>query len=221
MDDALKKDQASNRDKKPAIKRLILLPKIDATLRRIASHDHFITNEGLDRLYNWLIAMPDDTYPNPKIVLCILQQLDRLELKSEDLEQSAHIEDALKLYSAGIEGSSGYGESADLARTIMNKWNRTKLAKPGGYDEKTDFDQGWQALKRQLDDAKEKAGANSRLTKRQRLGDDGAEEQKQMSNAALMSENERSKHANFAQRSEMNSGLQEAEEAGSGKSKNE
>ena len=155
MDDALTKDRASNQDKKPAIKRLMLLSKIDITLRRYAAHEHFINNQGLTYLYNWLVAMPDGTYPNTKIVLCILQQLDRLELKREDLEQSDDIEQALNAYSQGIEGTSGYNECADLARTILNKWNRTKFNIPTRYDEAGEFDQGWQNLKSQLDAVKD------------------------------------------------------------------
>ena len=219
MEDALTKDRASNLEKRPAIKRLMLLSKIDATLRRESVHEIFINQSGLIQLYNWLVAMPDGTHPNTKIVLCILQQLDRLELKREDVAELDDLENALNMYSAGIEGSSGYNECAELARAIKNKWNRIKYNITTRYDEAGEFDQGWQTLKRQLDDVKDKADA-----KRQRLDSDGEEESKRVPNApetlgAFMSENERSKHTNFVNRPDPDAGVDaEASVRGGGRS---
>ena len=46
-------------------------------------------------LYNWLCEMPDGTYPNQKIVMTILQQIDRIEYSKEDMDQTIEVENAL------------------------------------------------------------------------------------------------------------------------------
>ena len=51
---------------------------------------------------------------------------------------------------------SGYSEAAALARTVLNKWNRKKHNIATRYDEEGNFDQGWEDLKRQLDDERDK-----------------------------------------------------------------
>ena len=172
MHDAYKADRKANEEKRPAIRRLVLLNKIDTALRRYTAHEYFLNNEnGLKVLYAWLCAMPDGTYPNTKIVQCVLEQLDRLDLKKEDLNNvDGHdLENALDLYT-NVSGvlSSGYNECADLARAILNKWNRTKYNITTRYDSNGDFDAGWQQLKRQLDEAKEP------VAKRQRLEEPGS-----------------------------------------------
>ena len=64
----------------------MLLGKIDQVLRRDATHEPFISGDGLDAIYDWLVAMPDGTYPNKKIVMTLLQQLERFRLARDDLE---------------------------------------------------------------------------------------------------------------------------------------
>ena len=71
MDDALTKDHTANREKRPAFLRLQLLSKIDTVLRREIAHDSFIS-KGINTLHNWLVQMPDETYPNKKIVMTVL-----------------------------------------------------------------------------------------------------------------------------------------------------
>lgn len=42
MDEAFNADREANKEKKPAFKRLLLLPKIDKTLRKIMIHEEFL-----------------------------------------------------------------------------------------------------------------------------------------------------------------------------------
>lgn len=64
MDEAFNADREANKEKKPAFKRLSLLEKIDKTLRKIMIHEEFLHMQGCLHLYNWLLQMPDGTYPN-------------------------------------------------------------------------------------------------------------------------------------------------------------
>ena len=64
----------------------MLLGKIDQVLRRDATHEPFVNNNGLFAIYDWLVPMPDGTYPNKKIVMTLLQQLERFRLARDDLE---------------------------------------------------------------------------------------------------------------------------------------
>ena len=68
----MEKDRESNIAKRPAVRRLMLLDKLDAMLRRVAVHENFVTDEGLTHLFNWLVEMPDGTYPNQRIVTCVM-----------------------------------------------------------------------------------------------------------------------------------------------------
>ena len=72
MNEAFTSDRESNEQKKPAFKRLFMLSKIDNLLRKQGYHDEFLHQEGLQHLYNWLMPMPDETFPNVKIILTIL-----------------------------------------------------------------------------------------------------------------------------------------------------
>jgi hypothetical protein len=205
MDDAFNTDRKANEEKRPAIRRLLLLDKIDTALRRHTAHEYFVNMSGLDRLYNWLVAMPDGTYPNTKIVQCVLEQLDRLDLKQEDLGNRNDLENALDLYT-NVSGvlSSGYKECADLARAILNKWNRTKYGITTRYDEAGDFDIGWQQLKRQLDDAKEP------VAKRQRVDEPGSAKQRSNAPHTLGGFMKDEPLTNFVNRPDPHSGLDES-----------
>lgn len=111
-------DRESNEKMLPGFKRFNLLKDIDFLLRRgQCVHETFVNNNGLQTFYNWLVEMPDGTYPNQKIVYTILQQLERMDIEKEILidAESKDIENALQMYSSGVAGS-GYQECAGLAK---------------------------------------------------------------------------------------------------------
>ena len=51
--------------------------------------------------------MPDDTYPNPKIIYCILGCIDRLPITKDELEGN-DLEKAINMYKENAAGP-GYG----------------------------------------------------------------------------------------------------------------
>lgn len=84
MEETLVEDRDANNAKKPAFKRFKLLNKIDNTLRKLSAQEEFLQKEGCRYLYNWLVKMPDQTFPNQKIVFTILQCIDRLPIGQYD-----------------------------------------------------------------------------------------------------------------------------------------
>jgi hypothetical protein len=81
MEDALLQDRESNQNKKPAFRRLLLLGRIEGQLRKTNQwQEEFLHKDGCQRLSDWLKPMPDDTYPNSKIINCIMGCIDRLPI---------------------------------------------------------------------------------------------------------------------------------------------
>ena len=124
MEDALLKDIESNKNKKPAFLRLKLLDKIDTTLRKLNLQEDYLEKDGCQRLSDWLKPMPDNTYPNQKIILSIMGCIDRLPISQDQLKDT-DLENSLEVYRNGQAGP-GYIECQRLAKSIMDKWYREK-----------------------------------------------------------------------------------------------
>ena len=69
--------------------------------------------------------MPDDSFPNPKIVLTILNCLDFIDINEEDEEQLGKLESSLKVYKDQCK-SSAYDECNALVNKILDKWYSKK-----------------------------------------------------------------------------------------------
>lgn len=104
--------------------------------------------------------MPDNTYPNPKIVMCIMGCVDRLRI-TKDLSSESDLEQTLGHYKDGCLGN-GYNPCQQLAKNILNKWYRKTLDIATTYDAEGRFDEGWRDLQRVLDKERTKAKASKR-----------------------------------------------------------
>ena len=100
--------------------------------------------------------MPDGTHPNTRIVLTVLQQIDRFQVNKEDMESVTDVENAMSMLSSGMAGS-GYQESATLAKKIMDKWARVRHNIRTTYDDSGKFDRGWESLRAKLHVERSKA----------------------------------------------------------------
>lgn len=175
MSKTLEDDRNANINKKPAFKRFKLLSKIDNTLRKINVQDEFLHKDGCKHLYNWLVKMPDETFPNQKIVHVILQCIDRLPIGTEYPQDCDDLEQALEVYKAGA--GPGYHECQDLAGNILNKWYREKNDIKTSYDKEGLYDDGWKKLQKQLNkerkpelrDEDSDDDVNSQIIKKQKL----------------------------------------------------
>lgn len=95
--------------------------------------------------------MPDESFPNHKIVNTILQCVDRLKIDDDTLSET-DLENSLSLYSNQNDKlSNAYNECRTLAKSILNKWYRARYNIKTSYDANGDFDLGWKKLQKQLD----------------------------------------------------------------------
>ena len=86
-----------------------MLDKIDSFLRKQNIHEDFLEKDGCQRLADWLHPLPDGTYPNQKIVMCILRCIDRLPITPDFLRES-DLENSLSLYRTPRSLGSGYND---------------------------------------------------------------------------------------------------------------
>jgi len=154
MEDALLQDITSNKNKRPAFRRLQLLSRIENTIMKTAQwQEYFLLQDGAQRLADWLKPLPDETFPNKKIVLCIMGCIDRLPISEGELdgaERVSDIERTLEVYKNGYAGA-GYNDCQTLAKSILNKWYRKRFNIQTTYDSEGRFDKGWRSLQMQLD----------------------------------------------------------------------
>jgi len=68
MKEAVAQDNEANINRKPALRKLLLLDEITKELRRIPIQENFIERGGCVALADWLYPLPDGTYPNVKVV---------------------------------------------------------------------------------------------------------------------------------------------------------
>lgn len=151
MEDALLKDRESNQNKKPAFLRFKLLARIENTLRKTNQwQEEFLHHDGCQRLSDWLKVMPDKTYPNQKIVMCIMNCIERMNIDTEIVKES-DLERNLEDYKKGYALEPGYSKCQELAKNILNQWYRARNGIQTRYDQDGRFDEGWRNLQRQLD----------------------------------------------------------------------
>jgi len=98
----------------------------------------------------WLMPLPDNSFPNAKIVICILQCLDRLPITRDNLEECPDLEQYVEIYRRGDPGLS-HKDSQALSKNILNKWYREKDGIQTTYDKEGAYDRGWRRLQKQLD----------------------------------------------------------------------
>lgn len=92
MTDALEEDIKSNKQRKTAFKRLLLIGRIESTLIKQDMQEPFLNKKGCQIMSTWLMPLPDNTFPNAKIVSCILHCLDRLPITRDNLEECPDLE---------------------------------------------------------------------------------------------------------------------------------
>lgn len=90
--------------------------------------------------------MPDDTYPNAKIIMTIMDCIERLPI-DQQLVAESDLERILEVYKRGIT-DPGYAQCQQLAKNILNKWYRNKYGIETTYDAEGRFDAGWKTLQR-------------------------------------------------------------------------
>lgn len=160
--------------------------------------------------------MPDQTYPNSKIVLCIMGCVDRLTITRDYLAES-DLEQTLEHYKDGYPGK-GYAQCQQLAKSILNKWYRKKLDIATTYDPEGRFDEGWRDLQRTLD--KERSKVKRRDDDSEDEAPEGGDKKKGNENInSFLDSNQRQRQMNFTKRPVKSSNLNDDDDDMTGRGK--
>jgi transcription factor SPN1 len=81
MAEAIDQDRESNRQGKPAIRRLMMANEVYQTLRKSTLQEEF-AESGCEVLAEWLDMMPDGTFPSYNLVKGVLECIDSLTIES-------------------------------------------------------------------------------------------------------------------------------------------
>jgi|TARA_B110001450_G_C17515436_1_gene438251 hypothetical protein len=98
--------------------------------------------------------MPDQTFPNQKIVLTILKCIQNFNIVDDDLKESDLVT-TLQIYKNG-EAGTGYKECQTLVQSLLNNWFRSKNNIQTIYDKEGGFDDGYRILYKQVEKQKRK-----------------------------------------------------------------
>uniref|UniRef100_A0A4W3I8K2 Interacts with SUPT6H, CTD assembly factor 1 n=1 Tax=Callorhinchus milii TaxID=7868 RepID=A0A4W3I8K2_CALMI len=130
MNEAAVEDQQLNGKKKPALKKLTLLPTVVMHLKKQDLKDTFIDSGVMSAIKEWLTPLPDKSLPHLKIreeLLKILQELP--SVSQETLKHSGIGRCVMYLYKHPKESRG----NKELAGKLINEWSRPIFGLTSNY----------------------------------------------------------------------------------------
>ncbi|XP_072247962.1 protein IWS1 homolog [Leuresthes tenuis] len=130
MNEAAEEDRALNSAKKPALKKLTLLPQVVMHLKKQDLKDTFIDSGVMSAIKEWISPLPDKSLPALRIreeLLRILQELP--SVSQETLKHSGIGRAVMFLYKHPKESRS----NKDLALKLINEWSRPIFGLTSNY----------------------------------------------------------------------------------------
>ncbi|XP_069752640.1 protein IWS1 homolog [Narcine bancroftii] len=130
MNEAAEEDRQLNGQKKPALKKLTLLPTVVMHLKKQDLKDTFIDSGVMSAIKEWLTPLPDKSLPHLKIreeLLKILQELP--SVSQETLKHSGIGRCVMYLYKHPKENRS----NKELAGKLINEWSRPIFGLTSNY----------------------------------------------------------------------------------------
>ncbi|XP_049581157.1 protein IWS1 homolog isoform X2 [Syngnathus scovelli] len=130
MNEAAEEDRTLNSAKKPALKKLTLLPQVVMHLKKQDLKDTFIDSGVMSAIKEWISPLPDKSLPALRIreeLLKILQELP--SVSQETLKHSGIGRAVMFLYKHPKESRS----NKDLALKLINEWSRPIFGLTSNY----------------------------------------------------------------------------------------
>ncbi|XP_056612677.1 protein IWS1 homolog [Triplophysa dalaica] len=130
MTEAAEEDRTLNSQKKPALKKLMLLPTVVMHLKKQDLKDTFIDSGVMIAIKEWISPLPDRSLPALKIraeLLRILQELP--SVSQETLKLSGIGRSVMFLYKHPKESRA----NKDLALKLINEWSRPIFGLTSNY----------------------------------------------------------------------------------------
>ncbi|XP_073688819.1 protein IWS1 homolog [Garra rufa] len=130
MTEAAEEDRTLNSQKKPALKKLMLLPTVVMHLKKQDLKETFIDSGVMTAIKEWISPLPDKSLPALKIreeLLKILQELP--SVSQETLKLSGIGRSVMYLYKHPKESRP----NKDLALKLINEWSRPIFGLSSNY----------------------------------------------------------------------------------------
>lgn len=130
MNEAAEEDRTLNSSKKPALKKLTLLPTVVMHLKKQDLKETFIDSGVMSAIKEWLSPLPDRSLPALKIreeLLKILQELP--SVSQETLKHSGIGRAVMYLYKHPKESRP----NKDIAGKLINEWSRPIFGLTSNY----------------------------------------------------------------------------------------
>ncbi|XP_069390948.1 protein IWS1 homolog isoform X2 [Paralichthys olivaceus] len=130
MNEAAEEDRTLNSQKKPALKKLTLLPQVVMHLKKQDLKETFIDSGVMSAIKEWISPLPDKSLPALRIreeLLRILQELP--SVSHETLKHSGIGRSVMFLYKHPKESRS----NKDLALKLINEWSRPIFGLTSNY----------------------------------------------------------------------------------------
>ncbi|XP_077468113.1 protein IWS1 homolog [Stigmatopora argus] len=130
MNEAAEEDRTLNSAKKPALKKLTLLPQVVMHLKKQDLKDTFIDSGVMSAIKEWISPLPDKSLPALRIreeLLRVLQELP--SVSQETLKHSGIGRSVMFLYKHPKESRS----NKDLALKLINEWSRPIFGLTSNY----------------------------------------------------------------------------------------
>uniref|UniRef100_A0A3Q4GEJ9 Interacts with SUPT6H, CTD assembly factor 1 n=1 Tax=Neolamprologus brichardi TaxID=32507 RepID=A0A3Q4GEJ9_NEOBR len=130
MNEAAEEDRALNSQKKPALKKLMLLPQVVMHLKKQDLKETFIDSGVMSAIKEWISPLPDKSLPALRIreeLLRILQELP--SVSQETLKHSGIGRAVMFLYKHPKESRP----NKDLALKLINEWSRPIFGLTSNY----------------------------------------------------------------------------------------
>ncbi|KAK9767904.1 Transcription factor iws1 [Basidiobolus ranarum] len=129
MKQAAYSDIEANNERKPAIAKIRILPQVMIQLRKSNLHEAFVENHILEPIKMWLEPLPDGALSSLDIQTEMLQILDKLPIRTENLRESG----VGRIVMFFTKTDRVTQRIRRLAEALVDKWSRPILRRSQNY----------------------------------------------------------------------------------------